>query len=116
MRAALSQQRSYTREAVSFRQFANSVFRRYGGLSYRYADKTVRTLLMSAAIRECSPLLKIYGSLASDPASAAPILAAISELKRSRITPDALAIAAMNFVGEEAMIMITVSLPINMLI
>ncbi len=86
-------------EAVSFRQFANSVFRRYGGLSYRYADKTVRTLLMWRAIRECSPLLKIYGSLASDPASAAPILAAISELKRSRITPDALAIAAMNFVG-----------------
>ena len=40
-------------EAVSFRQFANSVFRRYGGLSYRYADKTVRTLLMWRAIREC---------------------------------------------------------------
>lgn len=81
--------------AVSFRQFANSVFRRYGGLSYRYADKTVRTLLMWRAIRECSPLLKIYGSLASDPASAAPILDAISDLKRSRITPDALAIAVM---------------------
>lgn len=82
-------------EALSFRQFANSVFRRYGGLSYSYADKTVRTLLMWRAIRECSPLLKIYGSLATDPASAAPILDAISELKRSRITPDALAVAAM---------------------
>lgn len=48
-------------EVSNFTRLANTVFRRVGGLSYRYAGKATRTLLMWRAMSELLPLLHETG-------------------------------------------------------
>lgn len=84
-----------TCEVLNFSRLANLVFRTYGGLSYNYADKGSKTLIMWKNLRELSPLLSEY-TVSSDNTTALSeeMLAAVSELKAYCITPSKLASAA----------------------
>jgi len=84
-----------TSEVLNFSRLANLVFRTYGGLSYNYADKGSKTLIMWKNLRELMPLLSEY-SVSSENiiALTEEMLAAINELKAYCITPAKLAKAA----------------------
>ncbi len=51
-----------TCEILNFSRLANLVFRQYGGLSYNYADKNAKTLIMWKILRSCGADLKEYSS------------------------------------------------------
>ena len=44
-------------EVTNFSHLANTIFRALGGLSYNYADSSVKTLIMWRTLSELSPLL-----------------------------------------------------------
>ena len=84
-----------TSEVLNFSRLANLVFRTYGGLSYNYADKGSKTLIMWKNLRELMPLLSEYNvSSENIIALTEEMLAAINELKAYCITPAKLAKAA----------------------
>ena len=82
-------------EVLSFSRLYNRVCREYGGLSYRYMTRPIRSLLMWKNLRELAPMLESYGTLAeSDPSLADLMLSGIGECKSCGITPDMLEHAA----------------------
>ncbi len=83
-------------DTVSFRRLANSIFRRFGGLRYNYADAGAESLLLWRALSLCRDSLKIYGDSVSDPSSVPTVAKAITELKQSMITPEAFMKAAIS--------------------
>lgn len=85
-----------TSEVLNFSRLANLVFRTYGGLSYNYADKGSKTLIMWKNLKELAPLLTEYSRSAENNASAlaGEMLSAISELKAYCVTPTKLEKAA----------------------
>jgi len=75
-------------EILSFTRLCNRVCRELGGLSYSYATKPIKNLIMWQNLKELSPLLKVYGKTAKSDASLTDVmLSAIGELKASGITP-----------------------------
>ena len=52
-----------THEVLNFSRLANLVFRSYGGLSYNYADKASKTLIMWKNLRELSPFLSEFSKV-----------------------------------------------------
>jgi len=86
-----------TAEVLNFSRLADLVFRHYGGLSYNYADKGCKTLIMWKNLRELAPLLLEYGSAAEGKrciAFSSEMLSAVAELKAYRISPEKLEAAA----------------------
>ncbi len=78
-------------EVLSFSRLYNRVCREYGGLSYRYMTRPIRSLLMWKNLRELAPMLEAYGTLAeSDPSLSDLMLSGIGECKSCGITPDML--------------------------
>lgn len=80
-------------EVLGFSRLYNRVCREYGGLSYSYVTKPIRSLLMWKTLRELSPFLSEYGRV-SDSALPDMMLSAVNELKASGISASALASAA----------------------
>ncbi len=81
-----------TFEVTNFSRLANTVFRALGGLCYNYADKTVRMLIMWRTLSELSPMLHEFSN--PDIRKINRALAAVNELRFSRITSSMLEDAA----------------------
>lgn len=79
---------SATVEVTSFRRIANSIFRRFGGLCYRYIGTGAKQLLMWRAIASVFPALKEYRSLSLEDMSVVRMIhATVEEMKQYGITP-----------------------------
>ena len=76
-------------EILGFSRLYNRVCREYGGLSYSYLTKPMRSLLMWKTLRDLSPLLIEYKNN-SDPALTDLMLSALGELKAAGISASAL--------------------------
>ncbi len=94
-------------EVVNFTRLANKAARQYGGLSYNYIDRGMKSLLMWHNLRELAPLLEEYGSAAGSPAQVSQLtslmLAAVGELKAAAITPVMLEKAAERLPDESSL-------------
>lgn len=78
-----------------FSRLSDDVFRKYGGISYKYVDKTGQTLAVFLAVCSVLPALKVYGKTSpSDHALLSSVLSALRELKRQGITATELENAA----------------------
>jgi ATP-dependent helicase/nuclease subunit B len=78
-----------------FSRLADDVFRKYGGISYNYVNKTGQTLAMFLAVCSVMPSLKVYGKASpSDGALLSSVLSAVREIKRQGISADELERAA----------------------
>lgn len=74
-------------EVLNFSRLSNSVFRRYGGLTYNYVSAPVKSLAIWNTVRALEPLLFEYGKQAKDTSFAELILAQIEEFKAYAVTP-----------------------------
>ena len=90
-------------EVLNFSRLANLVFRRYGGLSYNYADKGSKTLIMWKNLKELAPLLSEYSASAEKNTASlsSEMLSAVSELKAYGVTPSKLEKVAEKLEGNE---------------
>lgn len=78
-------------EVLNFSRLCNSIFRKHGGLSYNFATKPTKSLIMWNTIRELSPLLEEYHvGDASDFSLTEKMLAATQELKSYCISAERL--------------------------
>ena len=89
-------------EVLGFSRLYNRVCREYGGLSYSYLTKPLRSLLMWKTLRDLSPMLLEYKNT-SDSALSDLMLSAISELKSSGITASAVENASKKLPSESAL-------------
>ena len=74
-------------DVVSFTRLANLVERRFGGLSYDYADRGARTLLMWKAISAVAPVLRVYGDVRNTASLVSSMQSLQSEFARCGVTP-----------------------------
>ncbi|MDD4772792.1 MAG: PD-(D/E)XK nuclease family protein [Eubacteriales bacterium] len=82
-------------EILNFTRLANSVFRRFGGLSYNYIGSGARQIIMWRALNELSPILTEYKHITvNDKKTLRFMTNAVSEFKRYNITPAMLGGAA----------------------
>lgn len=80
-------------DAVGFSRLANLVCRRYGGLTYNYANDGAKALSMYRAVRRLRPMLKVFtGDI--KPATLSSLCALYTEFRAAAVTPDDLAEAA----------------------
>jgi len=81
-------------EVLNFSRLCNSVFRKYGGLSYHYITPTMKSLFMWRTLRELSPLLEEYSAAAHEISLTDVMLRATDELKVCAVTSSMLENAA----------------------
>ena len=82
-------------ETLSFSRLYNRVCREYGGLSYSYITKPIRSLIMWKSLRDLRPLLREYASHeAFDMTLTDLMLSTVGELKASGISAQKLENAA----------------------
>ena len=81
-------------EVLNFSRLCNSVFRKYGGLSYHYITPSMKSLFMWRTLRELSPILEEYSAAAHDISLTDVMLRAAEELKVCAVTPTMLEGAA----------------------
>ena len=81
-------------EVLNFSRLCNRIFRTYGGLSYNFATKPLKSLVMWNTIRELSPMLEEYhlGDV-NDFSLTEKMLLATSELKAYCISPQKIDLA-----------------------
>ena len=89
-------------EILGFSRLYNRVCREYGGLSYSYLTKPMRSLLMWKTLRELSPLLIEYKN-ESDPSLTDLMLSALGELKSSGVSASALENASKKLPADSAL-------------
>lgn len=78
-------------EVLNFSRLCNRIFRTFGGISYSFATKPIKSLIMWDTIRELSPLLEEYKSTdVSDFSLTQKMLSAAQELKAYCISPQKL--------------------------
>lgn len=78
-------------EVLNFSRLCNSIFRKYGGLSYNFATRPIKSLIMWNTVRELSPMLEEYrAGEPSDFALTQKMLSATQELKAYCISPEKL--------------------------
>ena len=97
MLALLPPSAQLTSEVLNFSRLANLVFRHYGGLSYNYANRGCKTLIMWKELCDLAPMLHEYSSVAHGPRSislACEMLSAVTELKAYCVSPEKLENAA----------------------
>jgi len=81
-------------EVLNFSRLCNTVFRKYGGLSYNFATKTQKSLIMWNTLRELSPILEEFSAgEAYDFSLTQKMLSAVTELKAYCISPTKLEMA-----------------------
>lgn len=81
-------------EVLSFSRLYNRVCRIYGGLSYSYVTKPMRSLLMWKTLRELAPLLEEYGKSTVDPTMTDSMINVINEFKVNGVSAAAIEMAA----------------------
>lgn len=75
-------------EVLNFSRLCNSIFRTYGGLSYNFATKPIKSLIMWNTIRELSPMLEEYrAGEVNDFSLTQKMMSAVSELKAYCVSP-----------------------------
>lgn len=78
-------------EVLNFSRLCNRIFRTYGGLSYNFATKPLKSLIMWDTIRELSPMLEEYSAgEVTDFSLTQKMLSATAELKAYCISPERL--------------------------
>ncbi len=78
-------------EVLNFSRLCNRIFRTYGGLSYNFATKPIKSLIMWNTLRELSPMLEEYSATdVSDFSLTQKMLSATQELKAYCVTPQKL--------------------------
>ncbi len=78
-------------EVLNFSRLCNKIFRTYGGLSYNFATKPIKSLIMWNTLRELSPMLEEYRATdVSDFSLTQKMLSATQELKAYSISPQRL--------------------------
>lgn len=91
-------------EVLGFSRLYNRVCREYGGLSYQYVTKPIKSLLMWHNLRQLSPFLTQYGAAQkNDPSFWEVMLNAVGELKAAAVTAEDLEQAADALAHEEAL-------------
>ena len=73
-------------EVLNFTRLCNRIFRKYGGLSYKYITPSMRSLFMWKTLRELAPMLKEYGAAANEPSTIDVMLSAVDELRSSGVS------------------------------
>ncbi len=82
-------------EILGFSRLYNRVCREYGGLSYSYITKPMRSLLMWKSLCELAPMLESYTQNAhADMALSDDILSAVNEFKANGVSAASLEIAS----------------------
>ena len=81
-------------EVVNFTRLADTVFRTYGGVSYRYVKKSARPVILWRAMRSVAPAMTEYGQTLGSHGALATMYAAIRELKSSGVSAKKLSDAA----------------------
>jgi len=82
-------------EVLSFRRLANSLFRKYGGLSYNYISEGGKAVVVWKTMNCLSDMLKVFDrSVKNDMSLVTLILSAINELQVSSVSPEVLQSAA----------------------
>lgn len=90
-------------EVLNFSRLCNRIFRTYGGISYNFASKTIKSIIMWNTLRELSPLLEEYHvGEANDFSLTAKMLSATQELKAYCISPSKLDSACLSLDKESA--------------
>ena len=75
-------------DVLNFSRLCNKIFRAYGGLSYNFATKQIKALIMWNTLRELSPMLEEYKLYdITDFSLTQKMLAATKELKAYCISP-----------------------------
>lgn len=75
-------------EVLNFSRLCNRIFRMYGGISYNFATKPIKALIMWNTLRELSPILEEYRSgETSDFSLTQKMLSATQEFKAYCISP-----------------------------
>lgn len=74
---------------VSFRRLANLVFRKYGGIEYKYLDDGGKLIVLWRILEELSPILSAYKGC-RDRSLTELMLSICNELKRYSVLPSAL--------------------------
>lgn len=78
-------------EVLNFSRLCNRIFRTYGGLSYNFANKSLKSLIMWNTLRELSPILEEYKVTdVSDFSFTKKMLSTTQELKAYCVSPDKL--------------------------
>ena len=78
-------------EVLNFSRLCNRIFRTFGGLSYNFATKPIKSLVMWNTIRELSPMLEEYRTTdVADFSLTQKMLSATQELKSYSISPQKL--------------------------
>ncbi len=90
MAEALPPSSGLTFEVLNFTRLANSFFRRYGGLTYKYVTKPLKALSMWNTLRSLSPLFREYGGRRTDIALSKLMLSQAEEFKAYGVSPEAL--------------------------
>ncbi len=75
-------------EVLSFTRLANRVFSDAGGLAVQYLDECGRLLAMNGAVREASPVLKVFGAISSWPDHLENMLSIMDELRNYGVSSD----------------------------
>ncbi len=74
---------------VSFRRLANLIFRKYGGIEYKYLDEGGKLIIVWQILEELSPVLSAYRK-SSDRTLVELMLSICDELKRYSVMPQAI--------------------------
>lgn len=86
---------SFDAEVVGFRRLCNMIFRKWGGLSYRYIGNGAKLIVMWKALRELDGQLEEYVGLSLDDLSVLELLErTVEEFERYGIDADLLTKAA----------------------
>ena len=89
-------------EVQSFSRTANSIFRKYGGISYNYITNSGKAVVLWKALRELSGnLVKFTDADKNDMSLLTMLRAALNELQISAISPEMLSSAAEKLNGNE---------------
>ena len=81
-------------EVTNFTRFANTVFRRLGGLSKESASSAKKALVMWRTLTELLPTLEAYGGKEITSGGVAKMLSAVKQMQSFSINPSELADAA----------------------
>ncbi len=78
-------------EVLNFSRLCNRIFRTYGGISYNFATKSAKSLVMWNTLRELSPMLEEYSQKQpTDFSLTQKMMSAVSELKAYSVLPQKL--------------------------
>lgn len=81
-------------EVISFKRLTNRLQRQYGGLKNSFVSEEGKIILTSLALKEASPILTKYASLAENEEFIKSLAEQISKLKSFTFTPEMLSDAA----------------------